>query len=211
MTVLEAVVKIFSWFSKHPGISKEALSDSLHMQHHEILPPGNLLPDSYTAAHQLIDPYLVRPILFDACPNDCLIFRGNHTDDTECMTCGAHRFVKPNVPAKRFQYLPVGPRLQRLFGTANLAQIVQSHGSEDSTTVMQDVHDSPAWRQMYSPKGVFAGDRRGISLALCTDGLNPYSQNRVSYSMWPILLAILNLPRKIRYSFIGAWKWYKGT
>jgi len=36
------------------------------------------------------------------------------------------------------------------------------------------------------------------SLALCTEGVNPFNHNKVTYSMWPIMLTILNLPRKVR-------------
>ena len=57
MTVLQALVQFFTWFSEHPGISKEALSSLLHIQHHNILPPGTLLPTSYQAALTAIEPY----------------------------------------------------------------------------------------------------------------------------------------------------------
>ena len=48
---------------------------------------------------------------------------------------------------------------------------------------------------------MFKGDGRGISLTLCTDGVNPFAHNRVSYSMWPIMLTLLNLPRNLRNRF----------
>ena len=35
----------------------------------------------------------------------------------------------------------------------------------------------------------------------CLDGLNPWSKNKATYSMWPIVLGQLNLPRQIRYQF----------
>ena len=38
-------------------------------------------------------------------------------------------------------------------------------------------------------------------LQLSTDGVNPFSSNKVSYSMWPIMLSVLNLPRNIRNLF----------
>lgn len=62
----------------------------------------------------------------------------------------------------------------------------------------KDVHDSATWRQAYSCHGVFGGDKRGLSLA---DGMNPFKHNKVSYSMWPVMLTILNLPRNIRNHF----------
>lgn len=38
-------------------------------------------------------------------------------------------------------------------------------------------------------------------LQLSTDGVNPFSSNKVAYSMWPIMLCVLNLPRSVRYLF----------
>ena len=66
---------------------------------------------------------------------------------------------------------------------------------------MRNVYDSPYWKSTYSDTDVFKGDRRGVSLCLCTDGVNLFSHNKVSYSMWPIVLAILNLPSHQRYLF----------
>lgn len=45
---------------------------------------------------------------------------------------------------------------------------------------------------------------KAIHVALhcqCLDGLNPWSKNKTNYSMWPIVLGQLNLPRQIRYHF----------
>ena len=38
-------------------------------------------------------------------------------------------------------------------------------------------------------------------LQLSTDGVNPFSCNKVAYSMWPIMLSMLNLPRNVRSLF----------
>ena len=64
-----------------------------------------------------------------------------------------------------------------------------------------DIHQSEAWREAYSDSGIFKGDPRGVSLALCTDGVCPFAHNRVTYSMWPIMLTLLNLPRNLRNRF----------
>ena len=34
---------------------------------------------------------------------------------------------------------------------------------------------------------------------ICTDGMNPFSREKVEYSMWPIVVTVQNLPRNIRY------------
>lgn len=59
----------------------------------------------------------------------------------------------------------------------------------------------PIWKSVYSNDGIFKGDPRGLSVAFCTDGVNPFSHNRIAYSMWPIMLTLLNLPREIRSTF----------
>lgn len=79
--------------------------------------------------------------------------------------------------------------------------MLQTHMHVGTVNELEDVHDSEAWLSAYSDSGIFEGDPRGLSLALCTDGVNPFAYNRVSYSMWPIMLTLLNLPRKLRNLF----------
>ena len=204
ITILQAIVQYLYWFTEHPSISKDAHSSLLRYTHRFILPPDNLLPDSYESAMKLVEPFLVKPLTFHCCPNDCVIFRGENLHSEECPVCHAKRYISgsSSVAVKRFIYLPIGPRLIRLFGTPNLACIVQSHSSSNCTDgTMFDIHQSPIWKRAYSRDGIFCGDKRGIALSFCTNGVNPFSHNRVAYSMWPIVLSILNLPRKIRQSF----------
>ena len=201
MTVLEAVAHHMLWFTDHPGISKDALSVILHMQHHSILPQPNLLPFSCSGALGLIEPFLIKPLEFDVCPNDCVIFCGEHAALVRCPMCNSDRYKKKDIPFRRFRYLPVGPRLERLFGTASLAQLVQAHALPPTVSLMSDIHHSPMWNEAYSDGGVFNGDPRGIALGICADGVNPFSHLRTTYSMCPIVLSLLNLLRKIRHNF----------
>ena len=87
---------------------------------------------------------------------------------------------------RKFVYLPRGPRLARMFGTKNLAQIVQAHpgASTPSDSDMYDIHDSPAWKEAYSPDGIYGGDKRGISFRLYADGVNPFNV------MCPIMMTL---------------------
>ena len=152
-TVLDSLIEQFSWFGDHPGISKEALSDMLYMLHHHTLPPHNMLPDSYDSAMKVIEPFLVTPVVFHACPNDCIIYRGDYMGLDTCPVCHSSRFLTGSTPAKRYTYLPIGPRLERLFGTASLSEIVQSHlqlTNDPDDDYMYDIHDSPAWREAYA-------------------------------------------------------------
>ena len=203
-TLLETLVHLFDWFSSHPSISKEAFSRNLQMWH-SILPEGNCLPTSYRSAYMIIKPYLVPELVFHACVNDCVLFRGEYKELAECPKCKEPRFKRGSVPQRTFRYLPLGPRLARNFGTKDISYLVQSHDGEkaspETKQMMQDIHDSPKWKEAFGPNGRFQGDPRGVALSLCLDGLNPWSRNKTNYSMWPIVLGQLNLPRRIRYHF----------
>ena len=61
ITLLNTIVQFFLWFTQHPSISKDVLSDLLNFQHHSVLPDGNLLPDSYDKALKLVEPFLINP------------------------------------------------------------------------------------------------------------------------------------------------------
>ena len=134
------------------------------------------------------------------------IFRGTYAALKECPVCNAQRYKRNMIHCRRFHYLTIGPRLERLFGTTNLAQLVQAHIDRSDTcttdSVLSDIHSSPAWAATYSKDGVFKGDARGIAFGLCIDGVNPFSHLRTSYSMIPIVLSLLKLPRNMRHSLV---------
>lgn len=200
-TVLHALVSYFYWFSQSPGISKEALSSMLSMQY-SLLPHGNKLPQSYNEALNAIEPYLVQPVVYHVCKNDCIVFRNGHAHLSECPKCHHSRYVpRTSIPVRSFTYLPLKPRLARFFGTSNLAGVLQSHTDLQSFSKIYDIQQSKAWSEAYSADGIFHGDPRGISLAFCTDGVNPFSHSKVQYSMWPLMFTLLNLPRKMRNNF----------
>ena len=142
--------------------------------------------------------------MYDVCKNNCLLFRNEYAELVECPNCGDKRYIFEDLctAAQRFTYLPLKPQLARMFGDSNIAQILQSHAmQDDNQDCIYDIHQSPTWKSAYQPDGIFKGDPRGISLALSTDGVNPFAHNRVHYSMWPLMLTLLNLPRRLRNKF----------
>ena len=85
-----------------------------------------------------------------------------------------------------------------------MAQFSQSHATiKNSADNFYDLHESLGWKSAYSIDRVFQGDPRGISLALSSDGVNPFAHNKVTYSMWPIMLTLLDLSRHMRNRFAG--------
>ena len=160
ISILEAVSEHLDWFTSHPGTSKEALSRILFMEHHRILPPDNKLPDSYESAMKLIKPYLIEPMTYHACRNDCILFRNDYASSLICPICHEPRYKYSAVPYKNFVYLPIRPRLERIFVTAHLSQLMQAHMHvevKDGQDIL-DIQHTTFWRDCFAQPGVFKGD-----------------------------------------------------
>ena len=209
VTVLQALASYFVWLTEHPSTSKSALSDLLRLKKH-LLPQPNNFPGSHDEAYSFVQPFLL-PIETYVCPNDCIIFRKTSRYDysklQKCPVCGSNRYWANKSARRRFLYFPLGPRWKRMYGNANISEVLQSHmhaqdyDTEEPKNIMRDIHDSPSWNQAFSEEGFCNGDSQGMLLQLSTDGVNPFSSNKVNYSMWPIMLTILNLPRNVRNLF----------
>ena len=198
LTSIQAVTILMSWFSSFPGISKRSFNRLLQILHRIILPEDNTLPDSYSKAIALIKPFLNDMKEYHCCVNDCVLYRDSENRQYKslctCPVCGESRYKTGSVvPRKSFKYYPITDRIKRLFGNSYTSQLLQSHG--ESTTTINSLHDSKAWTDLYSNSGTFHGEFRSLAFALCLDGVNPFAKEKVSYSMCPILLVPLNLPK----------------
>ena len=150
LTTVKVLAILFSWFAAYPGISKEALSHLLFILHNFILPPGNNLPLSYEAARSKIKSFLVKPIEYHCCLNNCIIYRDRYENLLECPSCGTERYTgKGTQPQKRFRYIPILPRLKRLYSVPKLAKLMQQHLNVEKDAVC-DIHHSSAWKALYS-------------------------------------------------------------
>ena len=205
-TVMEVLAGYFHWFSSHPSISKSALSSLLAHEHCNVLPKGNNLPSSYDQAYNFIKPNLLPTECYHACPNDCILFRKtdryDYTKLQKCPKCNESRYAANGQPRRRFLYYPLGPRWRRLFECKETSKMLQEYALRpDMGDLMTDIFDSPKWKAAYAPDGLFQGDPRGLSVQLSTDGVNPFSANKICYSMWPIMLSVLNWPKVCRNLF----------
>lgn len=205
LSVNKTLAILFTWFCSSPSISKESFSRLLYLLHKFVLPTNNKLPCSYPQAQSAIGNLLVPLEEYDCCIKDCIIFRncseGSFESLTNCPKCGSERFhPHTSIARKKFKYIPLAPRIKRMFANRKVSELIQKHDGEhaNNMTSISDLHQSDTWKSLYSVDGHFKGDPRGICLSLCTDGTNPFSKEKISYSMWPITLTILNLPFHIR-------------
>lgn len=192
-SAIEGYIKIFV----DKSCTKETLSEMLNHSK-DILPQPNNLPASYKRLRSLISNELIPVILYNVCINDCLIFRKEHGQDNHCKICGEPRYKKDylgrKVCRRYYSYCSIKSALELLFSCCNIAQILQEHTSS-ALGVLTDIKDTAKWQHWMQGEGM---DSSKIIMGLNTDGMNPFHSQGSNYSCWPIILTILNLPKKIR-------------
>ena len=103
--------------------------------------------------------------------------------------------MKYGPPAKLLWYLPIIPRLKRLFANEKDAKLLRWHSDERKKDgKLRHVADSPQWRKINNKYEEFGGEIRNMRFGLCLDGINPFGNMSSKHSTWPVLLSIYNLP-----------------
>jgi len=60
--------------------------------------------------------------------------------------------------------------------------------------VMSHPADAKAWKDFDDVYPRFARDARNLRLGLAIDRFNPFGNMNTTYSMWPVLVKVYNLP-----------------
>ncbi|KAJ9545766.1 hypothetical protein OSB04_025473 [Centaurea solstitialis] len=205
-TKLSAVLKLFNLIANN-GWSDKSFTSLLEILH-EMLPEDNELPVSLYQAKKLMCPMGLEIERIHACPNDCMLYRNADVDLRECRICGTSRYkrknqtednsdvkVKDGPPAKMLWYLPVIPRLKRLFANAKDAKLLRWHAeNRKKDGKLRHVADSPQWRNIDNIFEDFGDEIRNIRFGLSSNGINPFGSMSSRHSTWPVLLCIYNLP-----------------
>jgi hypothetical protein len=79
----------------------------------------HFLPRTYRSLHAIMKDIGMDYQTIDACPNEHIIYYGQHALKTEFPQCLISRYridqVTKRVPRKVLHHIPIIPRLQRLF------------------------------------------------------------------------------------------------
>ncbi|KAL4575729.1 hypothetical protein LXL04_011813 [Taraxacum kok-saghyz] len=191
---------------KH-GWSDKSFTSLLELLH-DLFPEDNGLPISTYQAKTLMCPMGLEVERIHACPNNCMLFRKEFENKHNCVSCGASRYkrkkdsdevdddvTKNGPPAKMLWYLPIIPRLKRLFSNENEAKLLCWHSEERVIDgKLRHVADSPQWRNIDNKYPEFGNEMRNIRFGLSSDGINPFGNMSSRHSTWPVLLCIYNLP-----------------
>jgi hypothetical protein len=171
----------------------------------DALPEGHTLPKKFHASKRYIKDVGIGYESIDACEHDCIMFRGEYSDLQECPVCKTNRWKSVNtgvdgkrvykVPQKVIRHFKLKPRARRLFMCSKTSPYMTWHNDgRTKDRMMRHPADSPAWKSFDSNHQLFSNDPRNIRFALATDGFNPFGNMKLSYSIWPIVLILIDLP-----------------
>nr|XP_043639389.1 uncharacterized protein LOC122610466 [Erigeron canadensis] len=204
-TKLSAVYRLFNLKAGY-GWSDKSFIELLKFLH-EILPEKNDIPISTYKAKKLMCPLGLKIERIEACPKDCILYRNEYADLDHCVRCGTSRYKRKNQtggdnnrtnngpPDKILWYLPIIPRLKRLFANSKDAKLLRWHTEERKIDgKIRHVTDSSQWRNIDTKFEEFGEEIRNIRFAFSSDGINPFGDMSSFHSSWPVLLCIYNLP-----------------
>jgi len=109
----------------------------------------------------------------------------------ECRFCHKPRFQiqgvgrgkYKEVPIKRMHYLPLIPRLKRLYASMSSAPHMRwHHENRREPGVLCHPSDGEAWKHFDKIYPEFAVEPRNVRLALCSDGFSPFNNSTTPYS-----------------------------
>lgn len=202
ITKLSAIVTLFNLKAK--GGWTDTSFTNLLKALGEMLPEGNLMPSSMHAVRRTLSIYGMKYEKIHACPNDCILYRGDENKNrTTCPTCGVSRYKEnkngtdqtKGVPAKVLWYFPPIARFKKMFQSAETAKSLTWHANERLVDEkLRHPADSQAWKLVDKRWPEFGAESRNLRLALSADGVNPYNNLSSKYSLWPVMLVTYNLP-----------------
>ncbi|KAK7346843.1 hypothetical protein VNO80_21366 [Phaseolus coccineus] len=166
----------------------------------DMLPEGNTLPNRNYEAKKILCPMGMEYKKIHACPNDCILYRKDFELLKSCLRCGLSRYKlkqtdddtieemeKHGPPMKVMWYLPIIPRMKRLFANPDDAKNLRWHADERKCDGMyRHPADSVQWKKFDDEFPEFGKESRNIRLGLATDGMNPFG-NDIDVYLSPLI------------------------
>jgi hypothetical protein len=204
---LGSTLELLKWKAEK-SLSNSGFEKLLKMMKN-MLPKDNELPTGTYEAKKVVCPLGLEVQKIDACPNDCILYRGDYENLNECLICTALRYkirgddpgdvegepTRKRVPARVMWYAPIIPRLKHLFRCKEHAKLLRWHKKDRlSDGMLRHPSNGSQWRKIDIEFEDLAGDARNIRFGLSTDGFNPFVEQSSSHITWPMTLCIYNLP-----------------
>jgi hypothetical protein len=99
---------------------------------------------------------------------------------------------KRKIPALVMWYLSMIDHLKCVFSNPRDAELICWHFEKHRKHNEEIRHptDGTQWKFFDLQYKPFGSESRNIRFALCTDGMNPFGENRIVHSTWPVILAM---------------------
>ena len=165
------------------------------------------LPFASTVAKAV--PWIIRnsPVLlpeiieYECCPNGCLLFWKEHAEATKCAECGAHRYFLSGKPACVYPYIPLIPRIRRMYASRKWSQIIHDQYNRSTTEgCLSDVADGSLFKDIMTQVNY---SKYTMPFYFGVDGITMDSQQKLSVD--PIALVNLFLPPEMRTKSVHTW------
>ncbi|XP_074560392.1 uncharacterized protein LOC141816527, partial [Curcuma longa] len=179
----------------------EACYDRLMSTIKSMLPESNNLPSNLYKTKKQLSNLGLGYKKIDACVNNCILYYEEYKDYKECPICFHPRYklrkpgVRKVVPFHVLRYLPLIPRLKRLYASTYTCEHMTWHVKNQCVDgKMAHPSHGEAWKHFDRTYSSFASDPRNVRLGLCTDGFSPFGHQSTPYSCWPVIITVYNLP-----------------
>jgi hypothetical protein len=160
LTVLYAVTHLMMMKSKY-NFSNQCYNDIVKLII-DLIPVKHNMSKHLYQSKKIVAGLGMNYEKIDACEKNCMLFWKEHKDDTECMHCGRFRYIKvinedgvsvtTKVAVKQLCYIPITPRLKRLFLSEETVKQMRWHkkGKRDSedSDIMSHPADGEAWQAL---------------------------------------------------------------
>jgi hypothetical protein len=170
--------------------------------------PSSELPSWKTILSRVVFLSGIKPILYESCPNSCILYVAHNLELDTCPHCKTPRYNAAGKPRELWPYIPLIPRFKAFTTNEHMARLMSYRDKEHMNEPgrIQDVFDGQQYQALKDHQVVLNGkvlphkhfsDGRDIALGLSTDGFSLFKRRKKS--AWPLIVFNYNLAPDIRF------------
>jgi hypothetical protein len=160
----------------------------------DVLPSNHKMSKGMYQSNKILSAIGMEYEKIDVCKDNYMIFYKEHKNEKKCLKCGKPGFIEVinkdgemvtmKTAHKQLCYMPLTPRMKRLFISKKTARHMRWHkeGVRENDQVMVHPSDSEAWKALDDLDPDFARDARNVCIRLAIDGFTSYNMSASSYS-----------------------------
>ncbi|XP_004309892.1 PREDICTED: uncharacterized protein LOC101314816 [Fragaria vesca subsp. vesca] len=153
-TKLNALIELFNLKAKHT--MTDACFSNVLLLIEMLLPVLNELPSNIYEVKKSFAALGMEYEKIHACPNDCILYKGDHEEVVICPECSMSRYklgknnvVRDGIAAKILWYFRIIPRFKRMFQSPKTAKDLTWHADRKKDGMMRHPADSPTWELVH--------------------------------------------------------------